>query len=286
MTTLPLASLADLDEPPVVVRREVAQDAPRGRLLLLHGLGNSSSVWRACVPHLPDGFEVWSADMPWRGEGVASWHHTPDVTRWLGEALERIPGGVDVVVAHSFAAITTLSYLDGELNRGADPFARYGIRGLVLVSPFYRRSPQDFTWDAMTRYLEEFHLIMEEGIRVHSGGRLAEDVQRDMARRVCDRVGPYGWMRFVDGYLRTPWLRADMIDVPTAVVCGERDFAVSPEEGRALAADMPLAGVRVLPDCGHFLMVERARDFAGVVAEFVETVCPRAVSRSVGSQDR
>ncbi|MET9657648.1 alpha/beta hydrolase [Streptomyces sp. NPDC006510] len=261
---------------PVILHRHPVDGPVRGRMLLLHGLGNSATVWDGFLAHRAPGYEVWSADLPWRGAGVDDWHHAPDASPWLAEALSGVPGGAGVVVAHSFSAIQLLSLLDRELATGRDPFARYGIRGLVLVAPFYRRTPEEFTWGAMTRYLDDFERIMEEGIRVHSGGRLDPEIQLSMARRVCDRVGPYGWMRFVDSYLRTPWLRAERIDVPTVIVCGEHDFAVDPAEGLSLAAELPDAHTHILADCGHFLMAERPEEFSALVGDFVSTLSARA----------
>ncbi|MFF8712231.1 alpha/beta fold hydrolase [Streptomyces sp. NPDC015184] len=269
---------------PVILHRHPARGPVRGRMLLLHGLGNSATVWDGFLAHRPQGHEVWSADLPWRGAGVDDWHHVPDASPWLAEALAGVPGGADVVVAHSFSAMQLMSLIDRELDAGGDPFARYGIRGMVLVAPFYRRSPEDFTWEAMTRYLDDFERIMEEGIRVHSGGRLDPDIQLSMARRVCDRVGPYGWMRFVDSYLRTPWLRAERIDVPVVVIGGEHDFAVDPAEGLNLAAELPDAQTHILADCGHFLMAERPEEFSAVVGDFVSTLSARAGRRRPGDR--
>ncbi|MGC5542709.1 alpha/beta hydrolase [Streptomyces griseus] len=271
--------------PPVELHRHPVAGGPvTGRMLLLHGLGNSATVWDAFLAHRPAGQELWTADLPWRGAGDGGWHRAPDATRWLAEALDGVPGGAGTVVAHSFSALQTLALLDRELDAGRDPFERYGIEGLVLVSPFYRRTAEEFDWDSMTRYPAEFERIMEEGIRVHSGGRLDPEIQLSMARRVCDRIGPYGWLRFVDSYLRTPWLRPGRIRVPVAVVCGALDIAVDPAEGRDLTADLPDAYIRVLTDCGHFLMTERPAEFSSVVGDFVMSLSSRARSQRPGDR--
>ena len=67
----------------------------------------------------------------------------------------------------------------------------------------------------------------------------------------------YSYLRFVEAYLRTPWLRTDLVDVPALAVCGRDDFAAVPAEAEALAADLPDAVAHLLPGCGHFLMAER-----------------------------
>jgi pimeloyl-ACP methyl ester carboxylesterase len=134
--------------------------------------------------------------------------------------------------------------------------------------------------DKISYYLNDFHLIMEEGIRAHSDGRFPADVQAAMGRRVRDSVGAYGWFRFFDLYLRTPALKTDLITVPTLVLGGETDFAARPEEGVALAAALPDAVSRVLPGCGHFPMLDAAPLFAAAVQEFLNPITGATHQRS------
>ncbi|MBC6447474.1 alpha/beta fold hydrolase [Actinokineospora xionganensis] len=281
-------SLATEVERPVVLRRHTTGD--RARLLLLHGLANSATVWHGFVERADPDLDIWSADLPWRGEGVAGWSDRGDLPGWVAEALRAVPGGAGVVVAHSFSANLLLALLDRELAAGLDPFDRYGIHGLVLVSPFYRTDPAAFEWADISRYLNDFHLIMEDGIRVHAAGRISDRLCRDMAYRVRDQVGPYGWTRFFQTYLDTPWLRTEAMRVPCLVLSGEDDFAALPGEAVELAARLPDARARVLPGCGHFLMSEQPANFAAVIAEFAGALPtggrPASGSRPVGEHIR
>ncbi|WP_212732825.1 alpha/beta fold hydrolase [Streptomyces sp. TP-A0874] len=271
------------DPRPVSVRRRTepsrggADDPPpqapaeTRRMLLVHGLAANDSVWDACLGLLPADHEVWTARLPWRGENMAAWGQDPDLTARLDEALRKVPGGPDVVVAHSMSANVLLELLDRSGRQGVDPFAHYGIGSLVLVAPFYRRSAEDFDWNALSYYVNDFHLIMEEGVRAHSAGRFAPEIQRAMGQRVRDRVGPYGWLRFFEMYLRTPQLRTSEIAVPCLVLGGDTDFAAPPREGEALAAALPDARFRLLPGSGHFPMIEEAERFASEIGAFVNS---------------
>lgn len=249
---------------PVVVRcLRGAQAAEPLQVLLLHGLASSGAMWDEFAPRADGDCELWVADLPWRGEGVTGWGEQEDVARWVTEALAAVPGGADVVVAHSFAANVLLAHLDSGGNQ---------LRAIVLVSPFYRPAADDFDWSTIAYYLNDFDRILGEGIRVRSGRRLDPERQRDMALRVRDRIGPYGWIRFFDTYLRTPRLRMDRITVPCLVIGGEEDFASFPSDSRALAAALPDARVHVLSGCGHFAMAERADEFTALVNAFLNTV--------------
>ncbi|MET9610113.1 alpha/beta hydrolase [Streptomyces sp. NPDC006512] len=258
-----------VDLRPVTVERRTEGSGPR--VLLLHGLAANDSVWEKALPELPPSYQVWTARLPWRTETIADWNEQPNLRGWLGKALEAVPGGAEVVVAHSMASNVLLDLLDQKNRGGADSLRQYGIRALVLVSPFYRGKAEEFDWSTISYYLNDFHLIMEEGIRAHSGGRIPDDIQQAMGERVRDRVGPYGWLRFFDLYLRTPALQTGRITAPALVLAGEHDFAARPRDGAALAAALPDAAFRTLPGSGHFPMLDAAGEFAAAVSSFVNS---------------
>ena len=251
------------DELAVRELRPASGPAPL-RVLLLHGLGSGASVWEPFVARAGRRLELWGADLPWGPNGDGEWAREPDAAAWIARSLELARGGPDVVVAHSFAANLLLELLcrDGQ----------GGLRAVVLVSPFYRPRPERFDWAAISYYLNDFHRLLEEGIRVRSAARLRPDVQRAMALRVRDRIGPYGWMRFFDAYLRTPRLSTAHLAGPFLVVGGTDDFASSPSDSRALGRALPGARVEILRDCGHFAMAEHPDRFAGLVDDFLATV--------------
>ncbi|MBE1492001.1 alpha/beta fold hydrolase [Plantactinospora soyae] len=256
--------------PGVPVRRRRSAGTTRPvRTLLLHGLGSSRAIWDRFVSVAPPELELWDAELPWASGGNGGWSQHGDPADWATEALRAVDGGVDLVVAHSFAANMMLELLCR--TGAAEPWSRPDAaapRAAVLVSPFYRPAADDFDWAAITFYLNDFHRILEEGIRVSAGAGLPTEVRAAMADRVRERIGPYGWMRFFDAYLRTPFLPVADLTVPLLVVSGDRDFAAQPSDGRALAAASPAGRYALVPDCGHFAMAEHPDRFAALVADF------------------
>ncbi len=251
--------------------------AVRHRVLLLHGLGNSASVWRPTTRHWASDVEVWAAQLPWRGDGPADWSQGADVTHWVGAALDLVPGGVDLLVAHSFAANLTLELLSRELTAGLDIGRRYGLRGVALLSPFYRRRPEEFRWTAIADQLVLFQRTIDIGMQRHSSRPIAEELRADMVRHVCERIGPYGWTRFFDLYLRTPWLRTELFTLPCLVLAGHDDETAPPAEAVALAADLPYCSEHLLADCGHFPMIEQPERLVAILAAFLDTLPARDV---------
>lgn len=264
---------------PVVLRCEDTDTQVRPvtaarRLFLLHGMANTPTVWRPLVEGMRAhpglwSDSVWTAALPWRNGGAARWSHRTGPATWVAAALDGMvaaAGPADVVVAHSYAATALLDLLATEAERGADPATRWGLRRLVLLAPFYRARPEDFDWDTVSRLGDDFVDTMEEGIRVGAGHRGDPSLQRAMATRVCEMIGPYGWARFVELYLRTPFLRIDLIRMPTVVVSGTGDRIAAPAESEALALRLPAGVLRPLADCGHFPMAECPTVLADLIA--------------------
>ncbi|MFE1413608.1 alpha/beta fold hydrolase [Streptomyces sp. NPDC058746] len=244
------------------------------RTLLLHGLGGKASVWDRFVPLAAPELELWDVELPWAAmAGSEGWGSLPDPARFLVDLIDGSGGGpddgagFDAVVAHSYAAnLLTESYTGG----------RIAPRPTVLVSPFHRSSPQEFDWSVISYYLNDFHRVFEEALAVGETGRYTKAHRDWMALQLRDRIGPYGWMRFFENYLRSPFLDLGAVRAPLLVLSGSRDSAARPEDGRTLAAGVPGARFELLDDCAHFPMLERPGPFAGLVSGFLRGEAPDA----------
>ncbi|MER6313585.1 alpha/beta hydrolase [Streptomyces sp. NPDC001581] len=235
-----------------------ARGAAPVRVLTLHGLAASGTTWRSFSELASPAIEWWNAELPWGTAGASAWSHAGDPAEWIGAALGRVTGGADVVVAHSFSAVLALEHLAGA-PRAERP------RALVLVSPFHRRDPADFHWDTAGHYLGIFQEVFEEALRIASVRAPSPETLRDMAVLVRDRVGPYGWLRFWESYLRSPFVDVPGLDLPVLVVAGENDRFAAPQDAALLADALPQGRLELLRDCGHFPMTERPGPFADAV---------------------
>ncbi|MFF5428034.1 MULTISPECIES: alpha/beta fold hydrolase [unclassified Streptomyces] len=234
------------------------------RVALLHGLAGTTAVWRACRAAAPEGSRFVPVDISWPAHGTAGPRAPEEPAELVARALRATRA--QVVVAHSFAATALLEYLVRE--EGAGP----PLLGAVCVSPFYRAERRDFDWATIDYYLTRFHLILEEGLAVTSGGRLSAATRASMARRVRERIGPYGWMDFFGAYLRTPGLPLDRVRTPVLAVTGAHDLAARPSDAAALVRALPAGRLHVLPGCGHFPMAEQPDRFTGVLSDFLASL--------------
>lgn len=249
---------------------EVDSTAPP-RVLLLHGMGNTPAIWDSLRERLPGGARMHVPDLPWAGVGTPEWSHHPDPTVWVRLAIEdarRELGGLDAVIAHSFSATVLLNLLARPGER-----AGQGLRGLVLMGAFYRPAPEDFGWDTMNVLIEAFQRTMEEGIRLVAGSRGNPALHGAMARKVCERIGPYGWIRFFEQYLATPFANTARVDPPCLVVSGGADTTAPPAESARLAAALPAGRLWSLSGRGHFPMLDAADAVAAGIDDFLDQFC-------------
>lgn len=197
----------------VVVRRTRATTHERPvRALALHGLAATSTTWNSYQQHVAPDVELWTAELPWGQVGAPAWSLPGgDPADWIGAAMDGVPGGVDVLIAHSYSALLALEHL-----AAVPPQARPAA--LVVVSPFHRRDPADFHWDTARHYLSIFQDVFDEALSLASARPLDPGMRHDMALLVRDRVGPYGWLRFYDSYLRSPFLDTAALNLPVLAV--------------------------------------------------------------------
>lgn len=260
--------------PAVVVRRVRAgpgDDPPR--ILLLHGLCGSAAIWDTYAGLADAGWELWAADLPWRGTGVEGWADRP-VEDWAEVAVADLPGGADVLMAHSFGTSAVLRWLDRQ-DTGADGgFAVGGrrLRGLVLVSPLYRADRDDFDWASVAYYVDRLDGILADGLLAGTGRTVPADTLRAMAAKVRELVGPYGWLRFFDTYLSMPQVRGERLAVPALVVGGAQDTSAFPADAEAVGRSLPAATVHLLPGVRHYPMITAAATFAGLANAFLRSL--------------
>ncbi len=251
-------------------QRATSGEAGR-RALLLHGLGSSESSWDAFVEHRPAGLELWTAGLPWRAGGAFAVAERDDHA-WITEAIARIPGGVDVVIAHSFATVVLLTLLAETAAAGRDPREELGIRAAVLVAPFHRCSPEDFSWGELPVFLDLLRLGAEDGITARSRKSLDPDLRAEMAERSLEQLGPHWVVSHLHHYLRTPFLPVGKVDLPVHIVVGTEDPISPPAEGTRLAGLLGNASLDRIDGCGHTPMAERPERFSLAVQQFLTTV--------------
>jgi pimeloyl-ACP methyl ester carboxylesterase len=231
--------------------------------LLLHGQPGAAATWRAVADRLRDRARVVAVDRPGYGETggrARGIDENADVALALLDAL-----GIEkaVLVGHSWGGGVALATALRAPER---------VAGLVLVASIGPRSSVDpldrvlvapVVGPALTLggFLAIRRLLPLPVVRrrlVRELGTLPRASVDELVRQVRRRdwrsfvVEQRALVREIDGLAR----RLPQVQPPAVVLAGALDFVLPPRVSRELAATLPHARFRLVPDAGHVIPVE------------------------------
>jgi pimeloyl-ACP methyl ester carboxylesterase len=220
-------------------------------LVLLHGLCGSREWWSRVLPALgrrhrlliPEVVGFGRSRCPGRMPGMGELASV--LTRWM-EELDALPA---TLVGHS---------MGGQLSIHIAARQPEHVTGLVLVDA--AGIPRDLGPRALARFARELvpprawgdplFLPIIARDTLMAGPRV---VVQAMGRILRDDVRPL-----------LPLIRA-----PTLVIWGEHDTVVPLDHAHEMRRSIPGARLIVLPGAAHNPMIDRPREFAGAVLDFV-----------------
>jgi 3-oxoadipate enol-lactonase len=237
-------------------------------LVLVHGLGGNTAIWRRVVPVLAGRFRVIAYDF--RGLGRSGPPPDPYTMDELVSDLDAVVGGAAgaraVLVGHSLGAAVALAYA-----------ARHGerLRAVVGVS-----APSVTTGEQAAALRQRARRALDEGMaamaELHATVGLPEEFraaqpeEADAYRAVIAAGRPEGYAALC-GVIAELDLTAALgrIDVPALLVQGTLDPIVTPAAARATADRIAGCEYLELEGCGHVVPIERPDELAALVAGLV-----------------
>ncbi len=221
-------------------------DGPR--VLMIHGgTGTSAFDWEFVREPLARNYRLLLTDV--RGHGQSSDPHQRLGIGQIGDdvasLLER-SGGCDAIMAFSVSATAVLALL---CRRPALTRAFVSIGASVVGNPTQVDEILSGPWPSALKRIEHRHA---------TGADHWRRLQTALARSWAD----FG--------LTAEQLGA--LDVPTLVVCGDRDRIEPVESALTLSRSVPRGELLVLPDCGHFVSRQRPAELSAAVDGFLTRV--------------
>jgi 3-oxoadipate enol-lactonase len=233
------------------------EDAPP--LILLEGMGGDIPGWRRNIPVLAQELRVIAYDFRGNGDsdeppGPATMQTFVDDTHALLDSL-----GIDRahVYGQSFGGMVAQEMALMKPER---------VRTLILgcTHPGQRHAVR--TKGSKVPKGEPWRAMYSPGFPDRHPEHVAEDLRIGAAQPKHGEGGRRQWeaMQGFDSFERLGGLR-----VPTLVLHGTEDLAVSPENARVLAERIPGAELALLEGAGHLYHSEQAKEADAAVLDFV-----------------
>jgi len=251
-------------------------------VVLLHGLFGASGNLGALARALQDSFTVCSIDLPNHGrsawlptvnlsamaDSVQHWMDVEGVSRahFVGHSLG---GKVAMQLAlHSPARVLSLTVADiAPVRYGPSHEAVFAALEAVVASPCVSRD------EAATRMSAD--LAQESVVQF-----LLSSLQRDAHGIYLWRFDLVGLRRAYSALLAAPEGARTYAGPVLFIKGGDSDY-IAEQHWPAIQSLFPAATVKVMPECGHWLHVQKPALFNGIVARFLAAVEARKLSEKV-----
>lgn len=237
-------------------------DAARPALVLIHGAGGTHLHWPSDVRRIP-GYRILAPDLPGHGKSG-------------GRGLQSIDAYVDALLAWMQALDLHRAVFAGHSMGGAialklaleHPHHVLAL-GLLGAGARLRVNPEILRYTASdTTFQGALDLIVDWAFSQHAPERLVALARERMARtRPSVLHGDYLACNEFDEIERL-----SQVTQPTIVITGEDDRLTPPRYAQFLAGEIPNAGLHLVPQAGHMVMLEKPARVAGLLKAFLDAL--------------
>ena len=266
-------------------------------LLLIHGMGGSSSSWREIVPKLAKKYRVIAPDLLGHGQSdkPRGDYSLGAFAVWLRDLLDALDipkatvighslgGGVAMQFAHQHRDYCQRLVLISSGGLGADvgrTLRILSLPGAELVLPLIASRPAIKTGNALRSWLssDQGPTRFSETLRAHASLSNRENRQAFLRtlRSVVDHRG-----QAVCALNRLHF----HVDLPALIISGEQDRVIPAAHARAAHNALPNSRLHVIPGVWHHPQVERPDIVATLISDFMTETAqpPRFASATAGA---
>jgi poly(3-hydroxyoctanoate) depolymerase len=250
----------------------VVHDGKNDPLLLIMGLGGSSSMWTPLIPFLDDRLII-AFDAP--GTGRSSTPMTAVSIPVLADIAARVLDhiGVDCadVLGYSYGGAVAQQLAVQHPSR---------VRRLILAATTMGEGSVPGNPDAMRQLSSPMRYYSTDLFERTAGEVYGGEVGRDAdlrahlaGSRSKHPPSPYGYaLQLIGGYGWTSREFARDISQPTLVISGDDDPLVPVINAQALADAIPSAQLMVLAGAGHLFLLDEPERVGAVITRFLARV--------------
>ena len=231
-------------------------------ILLMHGSGLTHIVWSFHEQfYSTQGFNVLSVDLPGHGNSEGpSLKSIEEISDWIKSLMEKLKIKKITIIGHSQGSLV-----------GIDFAARYPelISRLVLVAGSYRMPVnQDLINYAEAGDEKAVMLMMKwgyEGSRAFIGGNPVKKIinsSRDIREILAVDLNACNNYKGGKESL-------GKINCPTLCIFGDLDKMVPLEVGNKMASMIKNSEKKIISNCGHMIIFEKALEMRKIVRDFL-----------------
>ncbi len=229
-----------------------------GTLLFVHGSGGDYTSWREQLASFKGESDALAVELP--GHGESGGEAEEDVfayAAWIKRACDNLGLARPILIGHSLGAAVCLA----ATCKNPEAFA-----ALVLVAGGARFMVDQALLDKLqTNPAEVISLVGAVALAKRNRERLSSFLLAQLSR---SRPGVlYRDLLACSRFDLTGKLTG--LTLPTAVICGLDDRLTHPDLSRYLKDHIPGAVLSLIPEAGHFVMLEEPVEFNRILREFI-----------------
>jgi pimeloyl-ACP methyl ester carboxylesterase len=231
-------------------------DAAKPAVVFLHGAGFDRTAWRLQTRYFAHhGRAVLAVDFP--GHGWSDRPTLADITAladWTAKLIAAAGLKSAALVGHSMGALVALD----AAARYPDKVRALGLCGIAAEMPVHPEMLESAK--ANTLKVQELMTFWGMGNALHKGGMVSPGLWlRRESLAVLSANKPdviHADLAACHAY-KDALARAASVKCPTVLVLGDGDLMTPAAKAKPLAQTIAGSRTVVIPDCGHFMMVER-----------------------------
>ena len=237
-------------------------DEEKSSILLMHGSGLTHIVWSLHEQfYASQGFNILSVDLPGHGNSEGpSLKSIEEISDWVKSLMNVLDIKKIIIIGHSQGCLV-----------GIDFASRYPnlINDLVLVAGSYKMPVNQDLIDYAEAGDEKVILLMMkwgyEGSKAFIGGNPVKKIINS-SREIREVLAVD--LNACNNY-KSGKESLEKINCPTLCIFGDLDKMVPLEVGNKMASMIKNSEKKVINNCGHMIIFEKAFEMRKIVKEFL-----------------
>ncbi len=231
-------------------------------LFMIHGSGGNSELWSLQLEFLDKEINIIALDLPGHGQsGKESFSSISGYSDWLYEVLKDWFQQPIYLMGHSMGGAIVQEIAINDNNHLSKGVILVGTGAMLKVAPQF-----------LDGLLKDFENTVDKIVSYAYSKNTKKDLIMEGAR-MMKGPGPI--------VVHNDFLACDMFDrrkdlkrlsVPCLIICGEDDKLTPPNLSRFLNEHIPVSTLKIIPNAGHMVMIERYKEVNTAILEFIHEI--------------